>query len=65
MLTLIGELIKPSKSVDLIVADIRHGGVDQTSRLRTNCRYQFRFVALGGGLAVADGACSHEKSVVS
>lgn len=64
ILTFIGELVKAAESVNLVIAYIGNGCVDQTGGFCANRGYELRFVAFSGRLAVPDGAGSHNESVV-
>lgn len=63
LLTLICELVEPSESVYLIVANIRDGCIDEARRLGAYCGDHLRFVAISKRLAAARRAGGHEEGV--
>lgn len=60
----VGELVESSKSVDLVVANIRDRGIDKTGRLGAYCGDHLRLVAIRERAAAAHRAGRHGEGVV-
>ena len=63
-LTLVGELVEATESVDLVIPHVGHRGIDEAGRLRADGGDELRLVALGGTPAVPGRARRHDEGVV-